>query len=242
MRLKVIGVLAGIFFNMGSLQANAEEYSVSAGLGSQHFSREPQSPLIISDWVADSLHLQQKKRFPQLFASFKKKYFETENKDALFPEWALGPALYYEQIHYLGDVWELNDPQFNNYNYDFFNRSLNIFAEGEFSLPPFSFMKLQPFVIAGLGMSANATQYNDWAKPGIAVDSELHLTRKHTLQFAYELGAGLMVAVTKKTSLSLRYNYQDSGKATTPVRFNLIKPLTLRLISHSALFGVHYLV
>ncbi len=108
-----------------------------------------------------------------------------------------------------GDVWQFSEPEFNNFTYQYKMASYQFFATFKFLLAASHW--LNPFVFASLGLSRNcATSFEEFADDDTGVINA-PFADKSINQFAYALGAGLALNVTRFFRVSLLYRYLNIG-------------------------------
>jgi len=236
--LKIFKLLIGLFFfGLTSIASANQDVIWSLGAGASYPTHAPKSPFIISEWVSDDFHQATQQLMPS-FTIDVKKIIPLQNS-ALLTNLHIGPAVYFDIIKSTGDVWELNQPQFDNYSDKLVVKQAAIFAEAEGYLKPLC-QSLTPFLLAGLGASVYTLNYDDWAKGAIPLDSELHLNAHHGVNFAYALGAGITHAINENASIYIKYRFQDAGVAHSALASNLISPIQMDAISHQVFLGVQY--
>jgi opacity protein-like surface antigen len=74
-------------------------------------------------------------------------------------------------------------------------------------------MPIIPYITAGLGISSNKVKNMSIATPSITF--LLNSSGKTTTQAAWQIGAGILVPVTKNMAVNLSYKYRDLGKIKT---------------------------
>lgn len=119
---------------------------------------------------------------------------------------------YYQEKNTIkGSIWQLNDPEFNNYNFHtpFTNRRLildlkpTLFTQYNFSVYP----------LAGIGISRIKASYQEYASQEcVPANSAVSLQSRTHHQISYDLGGGLHYAFSRHLGLSLEYIYNPSVK------------------------------
>lgn len=221
-----------------SANASASGWLFSASAGYADFIHQPSPTFRISNYVTDSLNGADQHHYPAVGVSLKKQIALPDGYGLAYA--AIGPAAYYEKVSYTGDVWELQQPEFDNYSYDLSSENLDLFVEGDLYFRPL-FQRISPFITAGIGAGIDDLQYHDSAKPGIPVDSELNVSKRNA-KLAWEAGAGISAAINSHWSVNLRYSYIDSGHAntSTDTDINMQEPVRVRLASHNVFLGLSY--
>ncbi|HGI8211149.1 TPA: outer membrane protein [Legionella pneumophila] len=207
--------------------------TLSGLIGYTDFKDPVDQQLVISHYVTDLLTNSHKHAHPSVLISAKQQLNFEANK---IHKIMLGPALYFQKLHYSGDVWELMLPEFYNYQYDYTSNNVNFLIEGDLYFNPVSTW-LIPFATAGLGFGVAYVHYDDYALPGIDPVSERHHFDS-SIKGIYQLGAGLVVPVNPNWSINLRYAYIHMGKVhTTP---NSLGPIKFVLNNQNILIGINY--
>jgi len=214
---------------------------IAAGIGYSYFPKNNEPSFAISNYVYDTLRNTQKDNLPSFSASVQASWFLTGN--AWLSQIAMGPAIYYQRQNNHGDVFEYNNPEFDNYSYHLHSKDLVILMSADLYTHPIC-QGLIPFFSAGLGAGFVNTHYDDYAKAGIPVNSELHLDGKQSTQFAAMLGGGVMLPLSTHWSASIRYQYINLGQAHTAQvpAYRLQQGIPVNLNSHNIFLTVSYLL
>lgn len=105
-------------------------------------------------------------------------------------------------------------PQFTNYGYDWDVSSDLLLASGKVNL--FRANRILPYLSGGLGLARNQTSdYSELAFSGVTPRISPAFGDKSTNHFAYVLGAGVDVNLTRQLILSLGYEYRNLGKVSS---------------------------
>lgn len=96
--------------------------TLSGLIGYTDFKDPIDQQLVISHYVTDLLTNSHKHDHPSVLISAKQQLNFEANK---IHKIMLGPALYFQKLHYSGDVWELMLPEFYNYQYDYTSNNVN---------------------------------------------------------------------------------------------------------------------
>lgn len=233
---KIIKIFC-IFCTITSIAHASGKFIGTFGVGSSLNPPTPEQQVIISPWVDNYLHPLQHKKQPSFFLGFKKILDQPTN--SFISSLHVGPAAYFDSYTSIGDVWELNLPQFNNYTYQLSIRHIDLLAEADAYLSPIG-QWLTPFLTVGLGASIYGFDYNDWANSGIPQDGELHLNSHRRINLAYSIGAGLNYTLTQKIGIFIKYRFQDAGLFQSELAPNLLVPIRVHAVSNQLFLGVQY--
>jgi len=159
----------------------------------------------------------------------------------------IGPDLIFFNKSVHGNVLQLQDPQFPNYDYTLKLKTARLMLDGWLDGSPLCF-DMVPFIGGGVGVANIKTSYYDVVSSagfdaGIS-GGEISLGSKTTTNFAYSLGAGLKKQLSPRVQLSAAYIYTNYGQATTSInssQVTLVTPVSFKVQSHSALLGLTYL-
>ena len=156
----------------------------------------------------------------------------------------LGVDYFYFQSKPDGDVWQFQQPSYDNYRYTMPVTSSRVMFDSEWTLNPFG-SYISPFIEGGIGMAFNTLSYSD--TPMLPNYYGGETVSKHSqYQFAYTAGGGIKVAVPqiKNTILSLRYLYANLGSAATSqyAAIPVSTPVTASLTTQTWVLGLTYLL
>lgn len=207
--------------------------SISANIGYTQFNNRTDETLKISDYVTDLLT--NSKRHHSASYNFSAKQQLNIHPNAI-NKIMLGPSIYFQNARHTGEVWEMVSPEFYNYQYDFKSNTINFLIESDLYFKPIA-NHILPFVTAGVGFGVAYMHYDDYAFPGIPLDSELHRFSSQT-KAVYELGAGLSLPVTPHCAVNLRYASFFSGRAETSI--TQYQPLSMSLNNQNVFLGINY--
>lgn len=201
------------------------------------FINHPHPTFVISAYDTDALHNLGKNYYPSIYVSAKSDF-------SMNYPWltsiALGPAFYYQKSRFTGDVWELQLPEFNNYRYAMTSQDYTLLFESNFYFPA---QWLYPFLSLGLGFSTIDLEYRDVARPGIPVNTELHVA-KHNFNLAYQAGIGVYYPINSELFFDIRYSYIHLGQAETgrSTSIRLQQSIRTALNSHNLFLGFTFKV
>ena len=150
---------------------------------------------------------------------------------------------YYTSGAITGNVWQYQLPLFNNYSFRAPFSSARLMMDLKPSL--FTTRDISPYPIVGIGAAWNTIFYQETVTgAGVDPSSALSFTNSTKAQFAFELGAGLKVDLTKHCSTSIEYLFANIGKATpsSPSNSAALKQQTFALITQSLLLGMSWKV
>jgi opacity protein-like surface antigen len=112
-----------------------------------------------------------------------------------------------------GDVWQYGIPTLNNYTFRAPVKTTRLM----FDLKPtlFTWQKISPYAILGLGAAWNTVSYKETAiDADIDPASAMSLSNHTNAQLAWEVGAGLKVALSEKLSATAEYIYTSLGNGS----------------------------
>lgn len=207
--------------------------SISGAIGYNHFNKPSDQTLIISNYVPDLLTNSRQHHTPTYTVSAKQQLNIPSNTIGKI---MLGPALYYQQAHNSGEVWEMLSSEFYNYNYDLKSKNINLLVESDIYLKPV-IAHITPFLTAGVGISRAQMRYEDHALPGIDLDSERHWSRTQT-KAVYEIGAGIALPLNPHWTVDLRYAWLYRGHASSSI--TQFQSINMNLNNQNALLGIRY--
>lgn len=156
----------------------------------------------------------------------------------------LGIDYFYFQSNPEGNVWQFQQPTYDNYRYTMPVTSSRFMLDSEWTMNSFG-PYISPFIEGGIGMAFNTLSYSDTPMLPDYYGSES--VGKHSQQqFAYTVGGGIKVSVPqiKNTILSLRYLYANLGSAATSqaAAIPVSTPVTASLTTQTWVFGLSYLL
>ena len=153
----------------------------------------------------------------------------------------LKPAVnlrYFEQ-DLTGQVYQFQDPEFYNYNYDISVSSTRLMLDLVLTL--FKYHRFSSYVLGGCGESWNQINYSDQAVPGVS-GGTLNLSNKNNYKFISEVGGGISYDMNKQLNFSLEYLYSNLRTNETSATGTLngspvaITPIKVPVISQSVQF------
>lgn len=206
-------------------------WNYSAELGYVRYASLKSDTLIVSDIITDSLINRKQKYHPA---------FALKAKNQLSDQVFLGPAFYYQQAQYQGDVWELGSPVFNNYSFSIKCQNYALMYEGDLVLNTIV-NTIKPFLTAGIGVQVAHGRYDDYAKPGIPVYTEYHLDNL-AVNMVYEFGFGVMKRLQDHYQLSLSYRYfgSDDNQVRSGQGRGILNSISMPSNNQAIFIGVHY--
>ncbi len=218
--------------------ANQSPWVTSIGAGASSFTKSNNQTIIISDFITDSLvNSHQRTQAAYTFAF--QRIVPLNNQ--LIKKMLIGPAVYYQQARFSGDVYELDDPKFFNYTYRETGSLFNILLQGDFYLlSPVE--RISPFITLGLGLNISQVTYEDHALPGITPVSSLMLQPKINDRFSGAVGAGIAAHLNNQFDVFARYLYTQSGTAHSSLsdNDNLLEPIKLSLNNQAFYVGLSF--
>ena len=145
-----------------------------------------------------------------------------------------------------GNIWDFEDPRFNNYNYTYSLQHAHLTLKGKLLLE----MKnaFSPWVSGGLGVGFNrsseftttSTLYEAIVLPGS------NFTQNTTASLTYTLGCGLQYALTKDWRIGVGYEFADWGSSAlgkAPLQTEGSQGLSLsHFYTNGLLFNLTWLV
>ncbi|MDR3477857.1 MAG: outer membrane beta-barrel protein [Gammaproteobacteria bacterium] len=122
--------------------------------------------------------------------------------------------LYQSSATVKGSVWQYQFPQFNNYRFSNPITSTRLMVDAKPGLFTQNHISLYP--ILGIGAVWNDVTYSETVTgAGVAPNTRYSLNGTNNSNFAYDLGAGVRVDVTKHLSASLEYLYTHLGSMSS---------------------------
>lgn len=224
-----------IFLGLISCSALASNMNVltTAAVGFSSYLESPNQNLMISDFIFDSLvHSKQHIRPAYLLSVQKQIKLNSKITDSL----QFGPAIYYQQARFKAKIFELNDPEFYNYNAHLSVNTFNVFFEGAINFKTIA-KQVFPFVLLGIGLGHNEVFYRDYALAGISPETNILLPKKSNNYFASVIGLGLAAPINEQIQFQLRYEYTSSGKVSSALSRNLIRPINLSVDNQALYIG-----
>lgn len=154
---------------------------------------------------------------------------------------SLGVDAFYTRMTRYGMTYDYGI--FNNYNYRMRVESLRLMVNGEWTLPGI-FSHLYPFFIVGVGPAYNSASYSDQANPSAPLGVSINMPKESSIAFAYNIGAGVKLPLTRNIEISIRYLYSDLGVASTGSEANLTlaHSIQIPIITQTWLLGISYSV
>lgn len=152
-----------------------------------------------------------------------------EDDSSLNFVWGLGLAYRFVFSNYLHDVsigldmFHLTRSQtgdlldykiLDNSTYQLEFESTRLMADSEWTFHPIGSW-LYPFIEAGIGFTANTTNYENTPDSNAAWEVGQSMPDNTIYQFAYNVGGGIKIVLSHKIELSFRYLYAGLGSATT---------------------------
>jgi hypothetical protein len=210
-----------------------EKAILSAGLGYSFLNDFNNQYLAISPYIFDLYTNSAKHDKASVFFSVKKPFYLRSN----FVEHInFGPALYWQKVQYTGEVWELGLPLFYNYQYKFHGDLVNFLIESDVYGHPI-LGNVFPYITAGIGLGVAFAKYNDYALPGIPLNTQFQWSGA-PVKPIYEFGVGLFKPINEHWSAFLRYAYFGTNKLKADV--SPYQPLTVDLNNQNVIVGLNY--
>jgi opacity protein-like surface antigen len=135
-----------------------------------------------------------------------------------------------------GDVWQFENPQFNNYTFEAPISSTRLMWDVKPNL--ITWNKLTPYLILGIGATWNTVSYQEQADAGISASSAQNLGDNTQVQLAWDVGAGLSYALTDHLNVTAEYVYAFLGEATPETGATLLSAPNFNYQIQSLLFGL----
>lgn len=163
----------------------------------------------------------------------------------IFHSMSAGPAIFYQQSAFNGQVLQFGLPFFNNYSYQLEDKNTIFLAQGKVNFYNF-FNHLSPFFTLGLGGNYNQTSYDETTlAPAIAPpNTERHLNTRHTVGFAGAIGGGIDFLITPNFGVNISdiFTYLGRLKTTTTGSQQLVlqEPISYNANSQNFLVGLSY--
>lgn len=217
------------------------EFSIAAG---PNWARAGSSYLIVSPFESDSVlnnHITNDAAWKMGVGYH---FFDNPNPQRnLFSDFVLELNLYQTSEVIDGNVWQYQDPEYNNYQFSApvtSNRFMLDIKPGIFTFHPLSL-----YGIFGAGVVWNSISYNETITgEDVEAGSELQLTNNTEGTFAYDLGAGIRADFGEHLSASLEYIYANlnsmSPSETSKNSVVIDTPPKFRIYNQSVLFGISW--
>lgn len=127
-------------------------------------------------------------------------------------------------------------PLFYNYQYKFHGDLVSLLIESDAYGRPI-LGNVIPFITAGIGLGVAFANYNDYALPGIPLNTQFQWSGA-PVKAIYELGVGILKPINDHWSVALRYAYFGTNKLKADV--SPYQPLTFDLNNQSVILGINY--
>lgn len=142
-----------------------------------------------------------------------------------------------------GAVWQFQLPEFYNYNFRAPITSTRLMFDFKPNL--FTWKRLTPYAILGIGASWNRVSYHETAfGMGISQASAESLSSSTNTQLSWDTGAGMQVRITDRLSATLEYVYAFLGHGSPSANptngVNLYKAPRFSLETNILLFGLSF--
>lgn len=166
-------------------------------------------------------------------------YVIAPNSQPILDSVTLALNYYYISTTHKGDVYQFENPLFDNFDYSMQLKSSRLMFDTEWNFQTV-WGGIVIFGEAGAGAARNKVEYHDTPKPGI-IGGGLDLPSHTQNKFAWEAGAGIKVPVPRmeKLLLSLRYLYTNLGTvdSATNGNFAIVEPIKFKPYAQSVLLG-----
>ena len=236
----IIKLLLSISFWLlsSSVISNQSPWVTSIAVGASSFTKSNDQTIIISDFITDSLVNSHQKTEAAYTLAFQR---IVPLNNQLIKKILIGPAIYYQQARFTGDVYELGEPEFFNYTYKESANLFNILLQGDFYLLS-PVKRILPFVTLGAGLNVSQVTYDDHALPGISPESSLTLSPRINNRFSGAVGAGVAAHLNNQFNVFARYLYTQSGTAHSSLsdNNNLLEPVKLSLNNQAFYIGLSF--
>lgn len=135
-----------------------------------------------------------------------------EHDSVWMPVYSVGLSWqYYFNTQMGSTIMQYSDPAFVNYNYNWTLKSNLLLATAKLNLVQYG--KWSPYLNGGIGAAFNnASGYNETALAGVTPRISPGFTNSASVQFTYQVGAGIDFQMTPQLIVSLGYNYQNLGR------------------------------
>lgn len=155
---------------------------------------------------------------------------------------------YNSQTNIEGNVWQYQEPIFNNFTFQApltNNRLMFDIKPTLFSFEGFSF-----YPIVGLGVSWSTLSYRERiSQPGIPSDSFISLKSQTNTTFSYDLGVGVGHHFTPHFGVSVEYLYNNMNNLSPSIASNavysqvtILSPPRFGVSNQNVLFGINWLI
>ena len=163
-------------------------------------------------------------------------------------EVSLGPEFFYLSASSAGDVWQYTSPAMNNLTYDISTSSYRLLGTNEITFQPWA-PHTFPFFEWGTRFCQRTNPLTPENPRSTYASSGITLAQRTQYNFAYTLGGGLKIDITKFSKLknplllTFRYLYTNLGSADVSNQSNslVISPITVSLDTQTWVAGLTYL-
>lgn len=154
---------------------------------------------------------------------------------------SLGLDVLYFRMKQNGNTLDFG--MFDNFDYRLKIESLQFMLNSEWTFPT-RYVWLFSFIEAGVGAAFNSASYTDKANGTTSSAVPLTMPSYTTTHFAYDVGAGVKVMMSKHTEMSLRYLYSDVGSAQSgqDATMNVTQSLNIPLKTQAWMLAISYLM
>ncbi len=167
--------------------------------------------------------------------------FQINHANSFLQAIVVGGNLSYLSLNRSGNLYQYQDPKFNNYSFNAKISHYHLLATG--SLVFHSLWKTQPYLLFGAGFGANTTNFSTTPKPGIGGDGVSFNTNTKT-NFNYEAGIGLLIPIQSRLNIKTQIVYYDFGSAisskTGDNNVSATTPYSIDLSAFSVEIGLQY--
>lgn len=157
---------------------------------------------------------------------------------------ALGLDLFFLNTASKGLVYQFNDANAANYNYNLAFRTARLMVDSIFGLK--DWQGFVPFIKLSLGAARINAKYYETPRLSEGVtNGQLSLPSKTTTNITYSAGIGLKKMLASHVQLSAFYLFTDFGSVDTATQssnnINLQKPISTRLKNNAGLLELSFL-
>lgn len=114
-----------------------------------------------------------------------------------------------------GEIWQDNDPDFNNFNYNYKVNHTHVVLRGKLLMVDLmeQYPSIQPYVSASIGLGWNHAYHYADVSTLVEVAPEPGFQTNTSTAFTYTLDAGIQKQLNRHWALGVGYEFADWGKS-----------------------------
>jgi hypothetical protein len=222
-----------------SMAKHPKPIEVSIAAGPNWMKTERSTDIVISPFETDSARRSQTNSNESWMLGMGYRFYDDQGVSRLL----CALNLYQMKGTIEGNVWQFSLPEFYNGRFNVAFKSTRLMFD--FKLNLFTWQRISPYFIAGVGAAWNSMNYNESPnEPDALADDHLRLNQHALLQPAGEFGAGFALLLTEHLSANLDYVYGFLGQALSAKQATngllLIEAPHFSFQTQSLLFGLSF--